>query len=105
MSTVTITTRALIDDAVAQRTTVLPFNVTTLEAALYPNLSSRSLPRPLIAQFMPDQYERVRAGKLEATPRTLVLDKVRDALRPYAAASLMNRRTNTTATNRGELLV
>jgi D-tagatose-1,6-bisphosphate aldolase subunit GatZ/KbaZ len=70
------------------------------EAALYANLSSRTLPLPLIAQFLPDQYERVRSGELDPAPRALVQDKIRDSLRPYAAAIL-----STTARNQGELLV
>ncbi|MFP3466858.1 D-tagatose-bisphosphate aldolase, class II, non-catalytic subunit [Leifsonia sp. SIMBA_070] len=76
------------------------------EATLYANLSRRTVPLPLIGQFLPDQYARVRAGELEPTPRALVLDKIRDALRPYAAATLPAIRTlSTTATNQGELLV
>lgn len=67
------------------------------EAALYANLSGRTLP---------DQYVRVRAGELEATPRALVQDKIRDALRPYAAATIPVLRTlSSTASNQGELLV
>lgn len=76
------------------------------EARLYANLSRRAVPLPLIGQFLPDQYVRVRAGELEPTPRALVLDKIRDALRPYAAATIPVLRTlSTTATNQGELLV
>ncbi|MFE4951893.1 D-tagatose-bisphosphate aldolase, class II, non-catalytic subunit [Leifsonia sp. NPDC056665] len=76
------------------------------EATLYANLSRRAVPLPLIGQFLPDQYVRVRAGELEPTPRALVLDKIRDALRPYAAATIPVLRTlSTTATNQGELLV
>jgi D-tagatose-1,6-bisphosphate aldolase subunit GatZ/KbaZ len=75
-------------------------DIEAAEAILYANLSSRTLPLPLIAQFLPDQYDRVRAGELDAEPRALVQDKIRDALRPYAAAIL-----STTARNQGELLV
>lgn len=76
------------------------------EATLYSNLSRRALPLPLIGQFLPEQYVRVRAGELEPTPRALVLDKIRDALRPYAAATIPVLRTlSITATNQGELLV
>ncbi|WP_285114218.1 D-tagatose-bisphosphate aldolase, class II, non-catalytic subunit [Leifsonia sp. fls2-241-R2A-40a] len=70
------------------------------EAVLYANLSSRTLPLPLIAQFLPDQYDRVRAGELDPHPRSLVTDKIRDALRPYAAAT-----RPMTARNQGEILV
>lgn len=64
------------------------------EARLYANLASRDIPLPLIAQFLPDQYERVRAGELSPTPRALVIDKIRDALRPYAAACFPGVRTH-----------
>jgi tagatose-1,6-bisphosphate aldolase non-catalytic subunit AgaZ/GatZ len=50
---------------------------------------------------------RPRARReLRATPRVLVLDKIRDALRPYADATIPVLRTlSTTASNQGELLV
>ncbi|WP_244906948.1 D-tagatose-bisphosphate aldolase, class II, non-catalytic subunit [Rathayibacter caricis] len=60
-----------------------------IEAAqerLYDNLTAQAIPLPLISQFLPDQYARIRAGDLSADPRELVVDKVRDALRPYAQA-------------------
>jgi D-tagatose-1,6-bisphosphate aldolase subunit GatZ/KbaZ len=60
--------------------------VSQAEERLYANLSSLTIPLPLISQFLPDQYARVRAGELAAEPRELVIDKVRDALRPYAIA-------------------
>ena len=53
---------------------------------LLDNLEATSIPLPLISQFMPRQYDRVRAGTLEPTPHSLVVDHVRDALRPYAVA-------------------
>lgn len=55
-------------------------------ALLIANLSSREIPLPLLSQYLPAQYERVRAGVLEATPEALLIDHVRDAIRPYAAA-------------------
>ncbi|RVW00314.1 D-tagatose-bisphosphate aldolase, class II, non-catalytic subunit [Rhodococcus xishaensis] len=60
-----------------------------IEAAvdrLYENLARVPIPLPLISQFLPDQYARVHAGVLAPQPRELVRDKIRDALRPYAAA-------------------
>ncbi|RVW01028.1 D-tagatose-bisphosphate aldolase, class II, non-catalytic subunit [Rhodococcus spongiicola] len=62
-----------------------------IEAAvdrLYENLARVSIPLPLISQFLPDQYARVHAGVLAPEPHELVRDKIRDALRPYAAACL-----------------
>jgi D-tagatose-1,6-bisphosphate aldolase subunit GatZ/KbaZ len=44
------------------------------------------LPDPLLSAFLPVQYDRVRRGELERSPRELVIDRVRDVLRTYAAA-------------------
>lgn len=60
--------------------------VARAEERLYANLAARAIPLPLISQFLPAQYARVRAGLLEGEPRALVLDRIRDALRPYASA-------------------
>ena len=61
-----------------------------IEAAtrrLVANLSAIEIPLPLISQYLPEQYARVRAGELAATPHELAVDKVRDALRAYAVAT------------------
>ena len=50
------------------------------------NLAGTGIPETLLSQHLPEQYARVRAGALTPDPRELVVDKVRDALRPYAAA-------------------
>lgn len=55
---------------------------------LLANLDRTGIPLPLISQFLPHQYDRIRAGRLESTPQALVVDRVRDALRPYALACL-----------------
>jgi D-tagatose-1,6-bisphosphate aldolase subunit GatZ/KbaZ len=55
-------------------------------ATLLANLDRTGIPLPLISQFLPGQYDRIRAGRLEFTPQALVVDRVRDALRPYARA-------------------
>lgn len=76
--------------------------------ALYRNLSKQDIPLPLISQFLPDQYARVRAGSLASEPRALVVDKIRDALRPYAYACFPEVRehtTTTSTTSNGALLV
>ena len=44
------------------------------------------IPEPLISQYLPLQYARIRRGLVSAEARDLLLDHVRDALRPYAAA-------------------
>jgi D-tagatose-1,6-bisphosphate aldolase subunit GatZ/KbaZ len=53
---------------------------------LLANLDRAGIPLPLISQFLPVQFDRVRAGRLEPSPQALVIDRVRDALRPYARA-------------------
>lgn len=53
---------------------------------LLANLGAREIPLPLLSQYLPAQYERVRSGRLDATPEALLIDRVRDAIRPYAAA-------------------
>jgi D-tagatose-1,6-bisphosphate aldolase subunit GatZ/KbaZ len=61
-----------------------------IEAAtqrLMANLAAIEIPLPLVSQYLPEQYARVRAGELAATPHELAVDKVRDALRAYAVAT------------------
>jgi D-tagatose-1,6-bisphosphate aldolase subunit GatZ/KbaZ len=60
--------------------------VRTAVDALVRNLTERPAPLPLLSQYLPDQYTRVRRGTLAADPRALVLDRVRDVLRGYARA-------------------
>lgn len=55
-------------------------------ARLLSNLSTARLPEILLSRYLPVQYARVRAGRLPAQPEALILDKIRDALRPYTAA-------------------
>jgi D-tagatose-1,6-bisphosphate aldolase subunit GatZ/KbaZ len=56
------------------------------EARLYENLEELRIPLPLLSQYLPAQYLRVRHGELVPNPRELVIDKVRDALRAYSFA-------------------
>ncbi|MDX6326437.1 MAG: D-tagatose,6-bisphosphate aldolase subunit GatZ/KbaZ, partial [Nocardioidaceae bacterium] len=53
---------------------------------LMANLAGRPVPLPMLSAYLPLQYERVRAGALAADARSLVVDRVRDVLRDYAAA-------------------
>jgi D-tagatose-1,6-bisphosphate aldolase subunit GatZ/KbaZ len=53
---------------------------------LLANLDRTGIPLPLISQFLPIQYNRIRAGDLEPVAQALVIDRIRDALRPYACA-------------------
>lgn len=53
---------------------------------LLANLRRTGIPLPLLSAHLPAQYERVRKGELAAEPQALVIDRVRDVLRDYAAA-------------------
>jgi D-tagatose-1,6-bisphosphate aldolase subunit GatZ/KbaZ len=55
-------------------------------ATLLEGLADRGIPDPLVSAYLPAQYRRVRAGELPRSPRALVVDRVRDVLRTYAAA-------------------
>ena len=55
-------------------------------ARLVSNLTATPPPEILLSRYLPSQYRRVRAGLLARDPEALILDKIRDALRPYAAA-------------------
>jgi D-tagatose-1,6-bisphosphate aldolase subunit GatZ/KbaZ len=65
------------------------WNHPEIEAAarqLIDNLGAIGIPENVLSQHLPEQYQAVRAGRLAADPMALTLDRVRDALRPYAAA-------------------
>jgi D-tagatose-1,6-bisphosphate aldolase subunit GatZ/KbaZ len=55
-------------------------------ALLLHNLELHPPPLVVLSQFLPVQYERVRAGVLANTPRDLVYDKIRTVLADYAYA-------------------
>lgn len=55
-------------------------------AKLIANLTTTPAPDILLSRYLPAQYRRVRAGQLNRDPEALILDRIRDALRPYAAA-------------------
>jgi D-tagatose-1,6-bisphosphate aldolase subunit GatZ/KbaZ len=50
------------------------------------NLRSAVIPEELLSQFMPDQYRRVRDGRLTRDPDTLLRSKVEEVLDDYLAA-------------------
>jgi D-tagatose-1,6-bisphosphate aldolase subunit GatZ/KbaZ len=60
--------------------------IDTARQTLLINLDRTGIPLPLISQFLPGQYDRIRTGRLEFSAQALVVDRVRDALRPYARA-------------------
>lgn len=55
-------------------------------ARLIANLAAAPAPDILLSRYLPAQYRRVREGKLARDPKALILDRIRDALRPYAVA-------------------
>ncbi|MGW7276109.1 D-tagatose-bisphosphate aldolase, class II, non-catalytic subunit [Streptomyces sp. NPDC054864] len=60
--------------------------ITAAQNLLFDNLSKLTIPLPLLSAHLPDQYRRVRAGRLAATPMALTVDRVRDVLRDYDRA-------------------
>jgi D-tagatose-1,6-bisphosphate aldolase subunit GatZ/KbaZ len=55
-------------------------------AALLDGLTAARMPLALISQYLPSQYDAIRDGSLRNDPRELVLDRVAQVLRQYAAA-------------------
>jgi D-tagatose-1,6-bisphosphate aldolase subunit GatZ/KbaZ len=53
---------------------------------LFANLSMEAVPMTLVSQFLPYQYEKLRAGLLEFDPRAWVEDKIANVLEDYAWA-------------------
>ena len=54
---------------------------------MFANLARTGIPEPLISQFLPRQFDRVRDGVLAAEPESLAIDAVRAVLEDYAAAT------------------
>lgn len=53
---------------------------------LLANLSSRPLPLALLSQYAPAERERIRAGRLENSPRGIILGRVGEVLEDYRQA-------------------
>jgi D-tagatose-1,6-bisphosphate aldolase subunit GatZ/KbaZ len=53
---------------------------------LLDNLRGRPLPMTLVSQYLPRQYEAIRAGRLDGSVDALLLEGVAKALRPYVRA-------------------
>jgi len=53
---------------------------------LVSNLDGVLVPETLLSDYLPAQYNKVRAGTLENKPRPLILDAIGHALDPYLAA-------------------
>jgi D-tagatose-1,6-bisphosphate aldolase subunit GatZ/KbaZ len=50
------------------------------------NLSTVTIPESMLSRYLPAQYLRLRMGEIGGDPVALIVDKVRDVLRTYAAA-------------------
>ncbi len=53
---------------------------------LLQNLEGVAIPENLVSQYLPQQYAAHRLGRIHLNAKALLLDRVRDALRPYAHA-------------------
>jgi D-tagatose-1,6-bisphosphate aldolase subunit GatZ/KbaZ len=60
--------------------------ITAATAKLIANLNAAPAPDILLSRYLPAQYRRVREEGLGRDPEALILDRIRDALRPYTAA-------------------
>jgi len=53
---------------------------------LMQNLQGKTLPLPLVSQYAPLQWERIRSGRIENKPEAIILDKINCVLEEYAFA-------------------
>ncbi len=62
--------------------------ITTSVQRLLSNLEWVGIPRTVLSQYLPQQYQRVRDGLLTTKPEDLLLDRIGDAIDPYLYAVL-----------------
>ena len=55
-------------------------------ARLFENLGRRPIPLTLVSQYLPFEYEAIRAGELQAIPDRMIQYHIRRVLRVYADA-------------------
>jgi D-tagatose-1,6-bisphosphate aldolase subunit GatZ/KbaZ len=60
-------------------------------ARLFDNLGGRPLPLTLVSQFLPMEYEAIRAGELQTVPESMIRYHIRRVLRVYADACSVKR--------------
>lgn len=53
---------------------------------LLSNLTQIEIPLPLLSQFLPEQYDKVRRGQLANNPKALVKAKIKQVTQSYATA-------------------
>lgn len=68
--------------------------IVAAQQRLFDNLRHHGIPEPLLSQYLPQQYGRVRAGEIAADPEALAIEAVRDVLRDYSAACTPGRTTS-----------
>ena len=66
-------------------------DVEDAQRRLFSNLAAREIPQPLLSQYLPQQYLRVRQDGLESVPEALVFDRIRDTLQNYVFACNQKR--------------
>ena len=66
-------------------------DVEDAQRRLFSNLAAREIPQPLLSQYLPRQYLRVRQDGLESVPEALVFDRIRDTLQDYVFACNQKR--------------
>ncbi|MGF1749011.1 tagatose-bisphosphate aldolase subunit KbaZ [Vibrio cionasavignyae] len=60
--------------------------ISVAQNKLFENLTQSGLPFPLLSQYLPDQFNAIRKGELQGTPKAVVIDKIQQVLRSYAKA-------------------
>lgn len=60
--------------------------VNKAQNTLFDNLSDVDIPLPLLSQYFPEQFKRVREGAITAKPQELIIDKIQQVLRSYSQA-------------------
>ena len=53
---------------------------------LISNMSAVAIPESMCSRYLPTQYERLRKNEIAGDPVSLIVDRIRDVLRVYAAA-------------------
>ena len=67
--------------------------VLAAQETLCENLSRQAIPLPLLSQYLPIQYARVRKGEIRNEPRALLYDHIGDCIDTYLDATKGNDRT------------
>jgi len=62
-------------------------------ARLTGNLATRAIPLPLISQYLPEEYQAIRDGQMQAFPEQMIQEHIRKVLRVYAAACGAEKRS------------